>query len=609
MKFIIHANRLLMILAPLLMLLGGYLIWQDYQLARQTNQQEAAYQQALDQHTANNIYYKPEAIIDWLIVRQNPRGFFVNNPDMMFEPSQLNTNTLRTTRYAVVTLSTLNALYKLDKTRIIDWVISNYVPDLQHARFKLDKSVYHEGPYAGFRTYEDEMVGVRPTMDAIIILQTLNALDDPRLDLLRIEHFILAHQNEDGGFWDEYYAHSGQKSCLKCTSFALRALGVIQQHMKRSFDESFKNNVYRFVKSCEDTQSGGYGPRPGKSANDSYNSFRAFISLWWLQSGNSENRQQFVENKMNIDVLVKYLQDIYYQPEYNAFSRYRNSARRTASLKASHLIVWVISYMGRDLGDKKAEFVRYVLANEAKPGEYGGDIYSTYSATGILNKLNVSTQALAAPQRPQILDHRGRSYAPYVLLGLGILVLALSYVCKKAELEALNKALAIRVMRDELTGVYNRVKLEEIYATEALKASRYNTPLSLIMLDVDHFKKINDSHGHLVGDEVLIKLAHSIKKNLREIDIFARWGGEEFAILTPETRLEEAGVIAEKIRLLIEHAEFENVGKITCSFGVAQLDANETLEQLTSRADMALYQAKAGGRNCVMVSQGGAAWP
>lgn len=600
MKLKSYTKTLLKILAPLLAVVGAYLLWQDFRHSTFVENEVSRYQLELDQHAVKNIYYKPQAIIDWLTVRQNPRGYFVPNPDIMFEPSQMNANTLRATRYAVATLSTLDALDKIDKSSIIDWVIGHYVPDLDRENSTLDASVYKEGPYAAFHTFDGEMVGVRPTMDALIILQTLNALDDPRIDLLRIKRFILAHQNEDGGFWDEHYPKSGVKSCMKCTSFAMRALGRIQQHLKLPFGEIFKENVSGFIKSCEDKERSGYGSMPGEPSNDSYNSFRAFISLWWLQGGNVENRKDFVEQHMDVDALLRHFQEDYYLAKQNAFARYLDSAKQSPSLKASHLITWFISYMGRDLEINKTAFVRYVLANENHPGEYGGDIYSTYSATGILKKLHVATQALAKPVRSQVLDQDESSYLAYVLIGLGLLVFALSYFYKKYELEALNKSLTIKAAHDGLTGIYNRAKLEEVLKQEVLSAKRYKKPLSVIMLDVDNFKNINDIHGHLEGDNVLIKLASTIKNHLRNVDTFARWGGEEFTILTPETDLKGAQIIADKIRRLIEKTDFEKTGSITCSFGAAQFESDETIEQFVGRADEAMYGAKAAGRNCVM---------
>ena len=137
---------------------------------------------------------------------------------------------------------------------------------------------------------------------------------------------------------------------------------------------------------------------------------------------------------------------------------------------------------------------------------------------------------------------------------------------------------------------------------EIQRAKRYKRPLSLIIFDIDHFKKINDTYGHKVGDEVLKALSKLIKKNIRKIDFAARWGGEEFVILAPETNVEGAKKLAEKLRQAVETYKFPTVGKVTISLGVAQLEPDEKPEDFIVRADMALYKAKEGGRNRVEIA-------
>jgi diguanylate cyclase (GGDEF)-like protein/PAS domain S-box-containing protein len=156
-----------------------------------------------------------------------------------------------------------------------------------------------------------------------------------------------------------------------------------------------------------------------------------------------------------------------------------------------------------------------------------------------------------------------------------------------------------RAERDHLTGVYNRRMFYEMLAAEVERAVRYERPLSLIMLDIDHFKKVNDLHGHAAGDEVLKATSLMLQKNIRHTDILARVGGEEFVILATETSVENTVDLAEKIRSTIEAAEMLQGGKITVSFGVAGLVNAITPDEFMRRADEALYQAKARGRNRV----------
>ncbi len=155
---------------------------------------------------------------------------------------------------------------------------------------------------------------------------------------------------------------------------------------------------------------------------------------------------------------------------------------------------------------------------------------------------------------------------------------------------------------DPLTKIYNRLKLNELLAFEIKKSDRYNLPLSLIMLDIDHFKEINDNYGHDVGDEVLVKLCESIAAGIRKTDIFARWGGEEFMIMLPNTPLDGAKTMAENLRKNVENTKFEKVGTITASFGVSEYIPNSSMREVLKRVDDALYAAKRGGRNMVVAS-------
>lgn len=156
-----------------------------------------------------------------------------------------------------------------------------------------------------------------------------------------------------------------------------------------------------------------------------------------------------------------------------------------------------------------------------------------------------------------------------------------------------------RAEKDYLTGVFNRRKFYEILAHELERAQRYERALSLIMMDIDHFKKVNDTHGHAVGDEVLKATAAMVRAHIRDTDTLARIGGEEFVILAPETTLEHTLGLAEKVRCTIAAAELPRCGKITISFGVTALDDTVTIDEFVRRADEALYRAKNTGRNRV----------
>ncbi|WP_152490198.1 GGDEF domain-containing response regulator [Alkalidesulfovibrio alkalitolerans] len=157
-------------------------------------------------------------------------------------------------------------------------------------------------------------------------------------------------------------------------------------------------------------------------------------------------------------------------------------------------------------------------------------------------------------------------------------------------------------LKDSLTGLGNRRRLMDELAKEAVRAGRYAKDLSIIILDIDDFKVLNDTHGHQVGDHVLCEIARIMEENVRQVDLLARHGGEEFCCLAPETGLEGAQEMAEKLRRRIALHDFDVAGRVTASFGVALFDPSETPEQFMARADKALYQAKRQGKNQVCVA-------
>ena len=153
---------------------------------------------------------------------------------------------------------------------------------------------------------------------------------------------------------------------------------------------------------------------------------------------------------------------------------------------------------------------------------------------------------------------------------------------------------------DQLTGLRNRHYLEAAIQVEFSRAERYKQPLSIIMMDLDHFKRVNDSYGHPVGDEVLKQTAETAGKVIRKSDIFVRFGGEEFIILLPKTDAEGAHELAEKIRIAMEEHEHEVAGKVTASLGFTQWNVGEPIDYLLKKVDDALYFAKSSGRNRVV---------
>jgi diguanylate cyclase (GGDEF)-like protein len=168
-------------------------------------------------------------------------------------------------------------------------------------------------------------------------------------------------------------------------------------------------------------------------------------------------------------------------------------------------------------------------------------------------------------------------------------------------LEELNKKLLDKTQKDALTGLYNRGYLYERLEQEMTRFKRYETPFSIIFLDIDHFKKINDTYGHIAGDSVLKELSALLHSELRTLDIIGRFGGEEFIIILPNTPVAYAHTVAQKLRLEIANSIRIEDHKITSSFGVTQMGKKDDDKTLIARADKALYQAKLSGRDAVMV--------
>ncbi len=156
---------------------------------------------------------------------------------------------------------------------------------------------------------------------------------------------------------------------------------------------------------------------------------------------------------------------------------------------------------------------------------------------------------------------------------------------------------------DQLTGLNNRRYFDERFEVELGIAHRYKKHLSLVLIDIDHFKSINDSCGHLVGDQILKEFSRLLRANIRATDLLARWGGEEFILLLPETTAENARVLAEKICAAVSEHSFLGMDQVTASFGVTEMNhTKDSTVEAIRRADDALYQAKEEGRNRVILA-------
>ena len=192
-------------------------------------------------------------------------------------------------------------------------------------------------------------------------------------------------------------------------------------------------------------------------------------------------------------------------------------------------------------------------------------------------------------------------YAFLWKIAFGILLVFAIITFYNYRLRLNNKKLLELSREDVLTKIGNRLRLNEILADQYMYTNRYRVTCGIILVDIDDFKKVNDNHGHLEGDEVLKKFAATLLANIRETDKLGRWGGEEFLIVCPNTNEENLMNVAELLRKKIENTSFgENIGTITCSIGISVFDGDKTIEEILDKADRGLYDAKGKGKNRVI---------
>lgn len=157
---------------------------------------------------------------------------------------------------------------------------------------------------------------------------------------------------------------------------------------------------------------------------------------------------------------------------------------------------------------------------------------------------------------------------------------------------------------DKLTQTYNRLHLENILAKETQRANRYGEIYSVIIMDIDNFKSVNDNYGHDAGDKILISVVEILKSRIRQTDVLGRWGGEEFLIICPKSDMDQAYIVAQKLRVAIQEHEFPIIGRLTCSFGVSQYRSKDkNSDAVIKKADEALYVSKESGRNMVSTNR------
>lgn len=239
--------------------------------------------------------------------------------------------------------------------------------------------------------------------------------------------------------------------------------------------------------------------------------------------------------------------------------------------------------------------------------------YTNYLRIGIVkeeptlrNILNKGISTITPQERWEIINKHvsinaqttvDYKLAFYILVVFGIVAIGGFYW--NYQLKKHNEELIRISETDTLTGISNRTKLDAQFQLEFDRAKRYHRPLSIIIFDIDNFKKVNDDFGHLMGDKILIDLAKIAKSNIRSGDTIGRWGGEEFLVICPGTTILEALLLAEKIRNAIRIHSFESGREHTVSAGVAMFTNDDSVDSLLHRADTSLYQAKKSGKDRV----------
>lgn len=240
------------------------------------------------------------------------------------------------------------------------------------------------------------------------------------------------------------------------------------------------------------------------------------------------------------------------------------------------------------------------------PSQSSPDLDSKAWSHPLLNGLSGFDELRQSKQRTDVAREVEIGQATYELHTHYILELDLIriYVLDITKRKMAEKEIHLLATTDSLTGIANRREFTAILARELDRAKRYSAPLSLAMYDLDYFKRVNDTFGHDVGDDVLQAVTGLVKENIRTVDVVGRWGGEEFMVLMPESDMQAARNASEKLRLAIAGHHFNKVGNLTVSFGATALEPQDDINSLLKRVDNALYLAKGKGRNCVEILAG-----
>lgn len=361
---------------------------------------------------------------------------------------------------------------------------------------------------------------------------------------------------------------------------------VSEQHLPiNGFEEGRIYNGYRFVYPLfdDETYVGSV------EASISSTSILTILSkLYPNQDFDFMIEKEVVEDTVFTDSMSNYVQsDISYNYYYDKDVQNVMSEYNTLLVDDDETFLSILRSSFASQGEQETSFTCIC--------EYNDTYYSVVFKT-ITNILNEPVAYLLSIEQsfdyPLIINGFNRQIA-------GISAFAFTVVILGWILLYYHNRLRMSSEIDYLTNIHNRQKFFELATKEFKQVIRHGIPASILMLDIDHFKIINDRYGHHKGDMVLKGLAKLISSSIRENDLFARWGGEEFIFFLPHTTVEEAEKVAEKIRVLIYHAVEDELMGVTVSIGISMISSLGDLEATIQQADAALYHAKNSGRNKV----------
>ncbi len=326
-----------------------------------------------------------------------------------------------------------------------------------------------------------------------------------------------------------------------------------------------------------------------------------------IQNAGAENGHLILENDYGWIVQASGFKDAKSSAEENVTINYYNDEHRIIESDESGLPISIVKFVLRsknavilmDAGDEgKFTSDPHIMRNKVK-SVICMPLLNRNKLIGLLYLENNLMSDAFTSQQIQVLNMLSSQAAISLENARLYQSLEMKVDERTKELKSLNRRYMELSITDQLTGVFNRRKIDEVLNFEFDKTIKESKTLSIALLDIDKFKNINDTYGHLTGDKVLVQLARTVQSFRDKSYTFGRWGGEEFILICPNTPIDQAVEVAEKLRVHIAETEFEEVGHLTCSVGVSYTNGSTSVDTCLQEMDEALYKAKENGRNRV----------